>query len=178
MHCSLASIVPVAMLAQIDSQESSCNEDVVTCSTELDSVLSRVIQACQQMGALQMHVQIWQQHGPLLIVYVTTPVSTKAGRWRSSVREYSPWLSYLSMKWWSWVPVLPAETSIWCCQLSKCHLMLAGCWSSLAQRRLWNWLRMHSLVGSGMARDVEQYCQECYTCQKSKPPLPQRSPLV
>ena len=30
----------------------------------------------------------------------------------------------------------------------------------------------------GMAGDVERHCQECNTCQKTKAPMPQRSPLI
>ncbi|KAL5479703.1 hypothetical protein EMCRGX_G023263 [Ephydatia muelleri] len=36
----------------------------------------------------------------------------------------------------------------------------------------------HSGYGVSMLQDVEQYCQQCMTCQKNKPTAPMRAPLV
>ena len=71
------------------------------------------------------------------------------------------------------VPVLPADLRY--AVLSKCHDAPGA--GHLGSEKTLERLRMQA-YWVGMARDVEQYCQECYTCQKSKPPLPQRSPLV
>ena len=84
-------------------------------------------------------------------------------------REYTP--SPISEK--VTVPILPSNLHH--AALSKCHDAPGA--GHLGPEKSLERLRTQA-YWVGMTRDVEQYCQECHTCQKAKPPMPQRAPLV
>ena len=71
------------------------------------------------------------------------------------------------------MPILPPNLRR--AALSKCHDAPGA--GHLGPEKTLERLRTQA-YWVGMTRDVEQYCQECHTCQKAKPPMPQRAPLV
>ena len=136
----------------------------IRASQQADSVLSQVIRACQQIEPCKS--PDWQQH----------PLRRYRQLWSQLkmvddvlCREYCPGPTSEKMT----VPVLPANLR--CAALSRCHDAPGA--GHLGSEKTLERLRMQA-YWVGMAQDVEQYCQECYTCQKAKPPLPQRSPMV
>ena len=155
MHC-LADIarVPSHKLSHTSLSQKFVllNNQILPCHKYYKPVNNRSHQPLQQ--PLRRYRQLWSQ------IKLVDDILC---------REYTP--SPISEK--VTVPILPSNLHH--AALSKCHDAPGA--GHLGPEKSLERLRTQA-YWVGMTRDVEQYCQECHTCQKAKPPMPQRAPLV